>query len=222
MLRLKHSVSKVFQITENQFRRLMLYDEDGERKHLNALERDSFYREVMKGNDLKEITFCLTLCYFGPRISEVLLTPVKRIDISEQKIVIKTLKLRGKVKFRILPIPDELLRPYEILIADRPEDEFVWSYSRTTAYRIIKRIMSNSGITGKKACPKGLRHSYAVCNIENEVPVTKLQKWLGHEFLQTTEFYLEIDGPEERKLASRIWRDDWEEHWGGYWKRSGA
>jgi hypothetical protein len=37
------------------------------------------------------------------------------------------------------------------------------------------------------------------------IPVTLLQRWLGHARLTTTAIYLEVSGPEERAIAARFW-----------------
>jgi integrase/recombinase XerD len=37
-----------------------------------------------------------------------------------------------------------------------------WSMSRTTAYRLIKRVMARANIKGKQATAKGLRHSKCI------------------------------------------------------------
>jgi integrase/recombinase XerD len=55
------------------------------------------------------------------------------------------------------------------------------------------------------ACPKGLRHAFAVACLDKAIPLPTLRKWLGHARLETTAIYLEIMGDEERKLAEKLW-----------------
>jgi integrase/recombinase XerD len=83
-----------------------------------------------------------------------------------------------------------------------------WSFSRTTAFRLIKSRMTEAGIVGAMACPKGLRHGFAVACITRNIPLPIVQKWLGHARLETTAIYLNATGDEERELAKRLWIDE--------------
>ena len=64
--------------------------------------------------------------------------------------------------------------------------------------------MTKAGIKGPKASSKGLRHGFAVQAVMT-VPITQVQVWLGHAYLQTTSIYVRVSGIEERKLAERLW-----------------
>jgi integrase len=85
------------------------------------------------------------------------------------------------------------------------EGDRLWSMSRTTAWRIVKRVMAHAGISGRGACPRGLRHSFGVGTLQAGVPITLLQRWLGHARLSTTEIYTHVIGPEEFAFASQFW-----------------
>jgi site-specific recombinase XerD len=65
--------------------------------------------------------------------------------------------------------------------------------------------MADAGIHGAQACPKGLRHGYGIHAIQSGVPVTLLQKWLGHASLSTTAIYTNALGAEELYIAERMW-----------------
>lgn len=60
-----------------------------------------------------------------------------------------------------------------------------------------------------QATPKGLRHSFGVTSIKNNVPVAMAQRWLGHSRIDTTLIYQQAVGAEERAFATRLWRQ-WE------------
>jgi integrase/recombinase XerD len=53
--------------------------------------------------------------------------------------------------------------------------------------------------------PKGLRHSLGVSAVQAKVPLTLLQRWLGHASLSSTAVYLDVAGAEEREIARRMW-----------------
>ena len=76
---------------------------------------------------------------------------------------------------------------------------------RITAYRWIKTIMREAGIHGPQACPKGLRHGFGIHAVVSGIQLNMLQKWMGHASIQTTAIYANAVGPEELKLAGKMW-----------------
>ena len=181
-----------------------MFDGRGDRKYLNGAERRAFLKAVNREPDYLRRTFALTLFYTGCRISEALNLSVDRIDTTDGNFVFETLKRRQRGIFRAVPIPDDLAtirqQPVSSKVACR-----VWPFSRATGYRLIKDFMLLAGITGTKASPKGLRHSFAIACIEQNIPLTVIKKWMGHARLETTEIYLAITGEEEKHMASRLW-----------------
>ncbi len=108
-------------------------------------------------------------------------------------------------RFRAVPIPDSLVKLLGEHLANTNRCNLVWSFSLVTAYRVIKGFMTQAGIEGAMACPKGLRHGFAVACIAQNIPLPTVQKWLGHAKLETTAIYLSVSGDEERNLARRLW-----------------
>jgi integrase/recombinase XerD len=85
-----------------------MIDQDGQRKYLNASEVDRFLRASKKHDTLVQC-FCLILSATGCRISEALSLGVRNIDFENGLIVFRSLKKRGRVVFRAVPIPTNLL-----------------------------------------------------------------------------------------------------------------
>ena len=181
-----------------------------ERKYLNQEER----RRVLTATDLlalRPALFALTLAWSGARISEVLALTPRSFQIEQSMIAIVTLK-RRRWCVREVPIPPALMQmlasEFDLANAQRDPSlasERLWSMSRTTAWRVVKRVMVHAGIFGRGACPRGLRHSFGVGTLQAGVPITLLQRWLGHARLSTTEIYTHVIGPEEVAFASRFW-----------------
>ena len=138
------------------------------------------------------------------RISEALNLQVEQIDFSEKVVTIRSLKKRGKVHYRQIPLPDVFLREIKPILGN--VGGRIWTFSRSTASRIIKKVMNTAGISGSKACSKGIRHSYAVNCILHNVPLTLIQRWMGHASITTTAIYLNVLGEEARKFAKRTWQ----------------
>ena len=65
--------------------------------------------------------------------------------------------------------------------------------------------MEAARIDGLCATPKGLRHGFGIKATTSEVPLNMTQKWLGHAKLVTTAIYANAVGPEEQRIAERMW-----------------
>lgn len=185
-----------------------MFDPRGGRKYLNRTERRRLLAAIGHEPDVSLRAFCLTLYYTGCRISEALNLTVGRVDLAQRWLVFETLKRRRHGVFRSVPIPDRLCALMRPLLEGAAPAARVWPFSRATAYRKVKRFMHEAGVSGTMAAPKGMRHSMAVTSLEHGVPITTVRRWLGHARLETTALYLEVSGPEERKLAKRLWADD--------------
>jgi integrase len=186
-------------------REAALFDRKGNRKYLNGPERKAYFQAVKDEPDRLRRVFCLTLFYTGCRISEGLNLTAERIDLTGKAIVFETLKRRKRGHFRSVPIPDSLMELFRQVLTGLEPSACIWEFSRTTAYRLVKDGMTQAGITGGMACPKGLRHGFAIACIGQHIPLTTVQKWLGHARLETTAIYLDVTGDEERELAKRLW-----------------
>jgi integrase len=188
-----------------------LYSEAGERKYVNLSERQ---RIQDRAGTLKrpQMLFVLTLLWTGARLSEVLALTASSFQLESGCVSISTLKRRRPV-VREVPLPAWLIEAIEMqFLISRLQSapalcgRRLWSFTRWTGWRLVKRVMRLSGIGGVRACPRGLRHSFGVGGAQAGIPVTLLQRWLGHAKLTTTAIYLDAAGPEERDIAARFWR----------------
>ena len=182
-----------------------LFDQEGNRKYLNTEERLKFYEMAKLIPERRHRSFCLTLYYTGCRISEALELHRRGLDHSNKMVIFRTLKQRRKDRYRALPIPDELIHELDSQIRLGTNTEHIWNFSRSTGWRIVKKIMKQSGLGGVKATPKGLRHGFAVACITAQIPMPTLQKWMGHSRFETTTIYLDFVGKDERDLAKKLW-----------------
>jgi integrase len=189
-----------------------LYAGDGGRKYLNLGERQRLL-DAIPSLDCDKALLALTLLWTGARVSEVLaLTPVS-FQLDEGLVAISTLKRRRFV-VRELPLPDELIEGFDAHfdLRGRQRDPQLrsrplWACHRTTVWRLMKALMVQSDVIGRAACPRGLRHSFGVGTLQAGVPLSLVQRWLGHAQIRTTAIYADVSGPEERSFAERFWRD---------------
>ncbi len=65
--------------------------------------------------------------------------------------------------------------------------------------------MIDAGIDGVHATVKGLRHAFGVRGALGKVPLSVIQRWMGHSDPTTTAIYLAVRDDEERALIRRTW-----------------
>lgn len=160
-----------------------LYSPLGERKYLNAEERQRFLQRAEEIGQIDPTihTLCKTLVYTGCRISEALALTTSSIYLAEGVIAVHTLKRRNVYHIRHVPVPTEL-----IFLLDKVhhlqeakafnESKRLWPYHRVTAYHHIKEIMAQADIKGIHACPRGLRHGFGVHAISCGIPLHLIQR----------------------------------------------
>ena len=202
---------------------MRLFSPSGERLYLNGLERKQFLAATSEEEPIQRM-FCSVLCYTGCRPSEALELTPERILIEEQALVFRSLKKRkvdskGRIKqpqYRTVQVPQEFIEKLDLVfgiraIQKRGKDirTSFWSMSRSTAYRIVKRVMKRAGIKGKQATSKGLRHAYGVgmVSAKKPLPIHILSQLMGHSDTKTTEVYLQVVGEEKRQMVIAAWEE---------------
>ncbi len=130
----------------------------------------------------------------GMRISEALSIKVDQIKADTQSIVVK-----GKGdKDRIIPLLPIALQYIEEYLAKRPSNnEYIFigrkhsKLSQQTAAHIFKHWKEIYNLPDKITL-HSFRHGFATHLLQNELPLTGIQKLLGHKSLTTTSQYIQI------------------------------
>jgi integrase len=190
-----------------------LITSDGKRKYLTQDERERFLAAAAKLDRGEVRTLCMTLAYTGCRISEALECDAARVDFSGKAITFRTLKQRDKLRYRSVPVPDELLSALDNVHGvrraqkrkQRGEGVRLWSWGRTQASKHIYAVMDAAGISGAHASPKGLRHGFGVRVAKQTRNPRLVQKMLGHANLETTAIYMDLVGLEAREEMALTW-----------------
>jgi len=90
----------------------------------------------------------------------------------------------------------------------RTAEQPLWTMSKPTAWRMVKRVMARANIHGpQQATGKGLRHGFGIACVLKNRPLHKIRDWLGHTDIQTTEIYTTVIGAEDRELLMGVWDD---------------
>lgn len=189
-----------------------LFTIDGNRKYLTSEEQERFIATANAQERAEVRTFALTLAYSGCRISEALQLTIERVDVSARVFRFQTLKQRGEIVYRTVPVPDQLLDALELVHRIRKRQKTknggkdrLWSWGRTQATKHIWAIMAEAGIAGAHATPKGLRHGFGVRMAQKTRNPRLVQKLLGHKYLETTAIYMDLVGEEERQEVINAW-----------------
>ncbi|MBZ0149390.1 MAG: site-specific integrase [Pseudorhodoplanes sp.] len=188
-----------------------LYSQSGQRKYLTGPERARFIAAAQACPRAELRTLCLTLAYTGCRISEALALTAGSIEAEAGFIAIRSLKKRGVLAVREVPVPANLLNALEQVhrVSRLYSSTRLWPLSRSRAWQLVKSIMDEAGIAnGIHATPKGLRHGFGLHAVRSGVPLNLVQRWLGHARMETTAIYLQAIGSEEREIAQRMWAAD--------------
>lgn len=200
---------------------MQLFDQDGNRLYLTAEERKIFL-ESSKEEEPQNRLFCYLVHYTGCRPTEALELTAERVLIKEKEIVIRTIKKRKldshgnlkKPKYRHIPVPEELIDHLDFIFRIRQRQKKkteavkpLWSMSRATSWRMVKRVMERAKISGKQATTKGLRHGFGIAMLAGDrpMPLNILRDLMGHTETKTTEIYLQAVGKEKRKLVMQAW-----------------
>lgn len=185
----------------------MLFDRRGRRKYLTPDERRRFIEvSCLQSSEIR--AFCLTIAMTGCRLSEALELTWAQVDQIANEIVLRSLKKRRHDVYRPVPVPPFVLT--SILDAsphrEKSSHERIWPWCRATGWKRVKEVLHQACVAGGHASPKGLRHGFAAAAVLSGVPLSVVQRWLGHSNIATTAIYTGIVGEEERELAARLWR----------------
>ncbi|MES9902184.1 MAG: site-specific integrase [Sedimenticola sp.] len=204
---------------QNQIQEMRLFSKGGHRLYLSAAERRLFL-DAATDEKREDRIYCHVLHYTGCRPSEALELTPRRILLDSHEIVLRSLKKRrydtqGRQKqpqYRCVPIigslTDQMDLVFELRRGSR-RDERLWSMSRSTAWRVVKRVMNRAGIEGPQATAKGLRHGFGIAMLSGQkpLPLNVLRDLMGHTDTKTTEIYLQAIGYEKRNLVMQAWND---------------
>lgn len=150
-------------------------------------------------NRYRDIAVTLTMLLCGLRSQEVILLRMEDINFHQS-----ALRVRGKGKReRIVPLPFQLMQVYEkYLTVERPETSsnhffvvlqgkrFGESLNRHTFRAFYWYYRKKLGL--KKARPHQFRHAFASDMARAGVPLTTIQKLLGHSDPKTSLIYIEL------------------------------
>jgi site-specific recombinase XerD len=145
---------------------------------------------------VRDLACFYLLWHCGLRISEVYSLRLIDIDLDARKLFIHNSKER---KDRIAYISDTAALAAQQHLAIRPDPDAVHLF--TTRHGALhprslqRRLVHYSHQCGVPVTAQRLRHTFASQMLAAGMPVTSLQRYLGHENLDTTMIYAEVSDP---------------------------
>ncbi len=185
------------------------YSKEEITKLLNVVDR-----RTKKGKE--DYLIISLICYLGLRISDVVNLKITDINFNENTIKIIQNKTNEKL---YLPLIDQVKYPLLDYIKNvRPNDtnlDFIFlTYKKpyvqhlklTLHNYMIRRYLIKAGvdINGRKAGFHALRHSFSTMLLNEDVPLYSISTILGHQKLDTTMLYLDIDTSKLKELALEV------------------
>ena len=185
------------------------YTKDEIIKLLNIIDR-----RTKKGKE--DYLIVSLICYLGLRISDVIYLKITDIDFNESIIKIiqnKTdeelyLPLIDQIKYPLLDYlknvrPNETESDYIFVKQNKPYEHNI---KLTLHNYMIRRYFIKAGvdINGRKAGFHALRHSFSSMLLSEDVPLYSISKILGHNKIDTTMLYLDIDTSKLKLLALEV------------------
>ena len=158
--------------------------------------------DMTKPESQRDRAILETLYSCGLRVSELCGLRISNLYLDEGFI-----RVHGKgKKERLVPISDTAIMELKLWFTDRGQlhikpghEDYVFvscrrgtALSRITIFHIIKVLCEATGIR-TTVSPHTFRHSFATHLLEGGANLRVIQELLGHENIDTTEIYLNID-----------------------------
>lgn len=167
---------------------------------------------VNKEYDYVSWFLCLALSRTGARISELLQVKVSDIDFTAKVIKVITLKRRQKGDkkannpLRYIPIQSDFVGAIGEWIArqELSKNDYLFTFGRKMAHIRIKKLCKAAYMDEERSHPHTFRHSYAIVNLIQGVPVTVLAEWLGHANILNTLIYTRIIAQHSQGFAEQV------------------
>ncbi|MDE0279902.1 MAG: tyrosine-type recombinase/integrase [Gammaproteobacteria bacterium] len=148
-----------------------------------------------------EYALLLFLYNTGARVSEATGLKVKDLQIQRRDGKHPLVSIHGKGgKHRQCPLWPRTGKVLAELLRGRSPDDAVFlsrqnrPYTRSGAYRLVERCARQvPSLSGRKITPHSIRHTAACHLLQAKVDLNTIRAWLGHESLDTTNLYAEID-----------------------------
>ena len=145
---------------------------------------------------VRDLACFYLLWHCGLRVSEVCSLRLNDIDMDARRLFIHNSKER---KDRIVYMSDTAVWAIQQHLATRPDPGsaylFTAQHGALHPRSLQRRLVHYSRQCGVPVTAQRLRHTFASQMLTAGMPVSSLQRYLGHEHLDTTMIYAEVSDP---------------------------
>ncbi|MEH0153619.1 tyrosine-type recombinase/integrase [Limibacter armeniacum] len=154
----------------------------------------------------------------GLRVSEMLAIRLRHIDFKHRMLTVeKSLKKRGKVKSRQIPMADDLLEAMVHYCSSQriEREQLLFTYrnkpiSRAAVYNMLKRLERQvPEVANLQLYPHKLRHTFATHLRAEDAKLEDIRDLLGHEKVDTSLIYAHADKEKLRQMINRTEKKSW-------------
>lgn len=167
--------------------------------------------QAAKSQKYRVIILLLMRC--GLRVSECISLKWSDFDFARRVLIVVTLKKRGKVEKRKVPVTDDVfdeLAKYYANSKSKNNDSYLFPskygkkgyISRQTVWKTLKTYNQN-------VYPHLLRHTCASVLVANGADALTVRDILGHESTRTTEIYTHISSDKLRMAMEATVTESW-------------
>lgn len=156
--------------------------------------------------DLRQSTAILFLYASGLRLSELLATEVRDVDL--ERLVLRVVQAKGN-KDRMTLISPMLTSRLEVLMLGRDGHEPLFRsqvggpWSPRSVQKFVRRAAVRAGIE-QRVTPHSLRHAFATHLLEAGTDLRVIQGLLGHSDIRTTTRYTHMRDPNRLRVVSPL------------------
>ena len=158
--------------------------------------------EKLRGNiDNYRDKLIITLLYStGMRVGEFVKLRVEEIDFEERFIRIPGQNTKTK-ETRAIFVPREVLNDIRAnLKLEKRKNGRIFDLTTRRVQQLLKKYSARARV---EATPHTLRHTHIVHSLLNKVPITAVQKQVGHRRLTTTQIYSDLAPEQVREAYER-------------------
>ncbi len=152
--------------------------------------------EVQRQQAVLDLAAFYLMWHCGLRLGEVQRLTAKDLDLPARKLWVRESKER---KDRLVYLSDTAVRALRQHLNTRPDPEatYIFTYPhRLLSTRTLRRRLQRYGHSIRvMVSPHRLRHTLASQLLSAGMPIASLQRYLGHENLDTTMDYAEVSDP---------------------------
>jgi site-specific recombinase XerD len=182
------SVFRVKRLKQGEALPRFLSETDYERLEQHVLQAT----QARERDDWLNRTWFYLLSEGGLRVSEVCDLKLGNIDLVGQKLTVRDSKGRD----RTVPLSPNVtiaLKAYLPLRGKAQSDHVLIYLGQAVKYSLIRHRLSRYGLQAQvKVSPHRLRHTLATRLLNEGMPITSIQRLLGHEKLNTTLIYSRV------------------------------